>query len=289
MRVKGAPCRVSLTSLPLSQACLFLAALLPAAVHPLMFQPLDCADIYNDGSTASGVYRIYPAGSTSPVYVYCDMDTEGGKWTVFQRRTDGTLNFYRGWEQYRRGFGHAAGEYWLGLETIHLLTLRKKYELRVDLQDFEGGRAHASYSSFSLSPLAVNAEVDGYTLHISGFQDGGAGDSLTAINNGQKFSTFDRDQDPENLNCAEVYYGAFWYGPGCHVANPNGLYLWGSYPRGWVGVVWHTWKGSSYSLKHIEMKMRPVSLALSETVTGSQQSLLSLSDHEMLNQDTEPL
>lgn len=27
---------------------------------------------------------------------------------------DGTVNFYRGWNQYKNGFGHAAGEYWLG-------------------------------------------------------------------------------------------------------------------------------------------------------------------------------
>lgn len=48
----------------------------------LMFQPLDCADIYNDSSFTSGVYLIYPAGSNSGQYVYCDMETDGGKWTV---------------------------------------------------------------------------------------------------------------------------------------------------------------------------------------------------------------
>lgn len=48
----------------------------------LMFQPLDCADIYNDSSWTSGVYMIYPAGPNSGRYVYCDMETDGGKWTV---------------------------------------------------------------------------------------------------------------------------------------------------------------------------------------------------------------
>lgn len=62
-----------------------------------------------------------------------------------------------------------------GLETIHLLTLRKNYELRVDMEDFDGMRVHANYSSFSISPGAVNAEVDGYRLHVSGFRNGGAG------------------------------------------------------------------------------------------------------------------
>ncbi|KAG5267476.1 hypothetical protein AALO_G00222190 [Alosa alosa] len=43
---------------------------------------VDCADICNDGPQASGVYTIYPAGPNSAQYVYCDMDTEGGKWMV---------------------------------------------------------------------------------------------------------------------------------------------------------------------------------------------------------------
>ncbi|KAJ8384659.1 hypothetical protein AAFF_G00199910 [Aldrovandia affinis] len=141
------------------------------ALTSLMFQPLDCADIYNDGPQPSDVYRIYPAGPLSPVYVFCDMDTDGGKWTVIQRRMDGTVNFYRGWDQYKSGFGNAAGEYWLGLETLHLLTLRKKYELRVDMEDFEGGEVHSQYSSFSVDP-----ERKWYMLHVSGYIDGGAGE-----------------------------------------------------------------------------------------------------------------
>ncbi|XP_041934268.1 microfibril-associated glycoprotein 4-like isoform X1 [Alosa sapidissima] len=238
------------------QLLLALCVLLPVAVQSLMFQPLDCADIYNDGSGRSGVYRIYPAGPNSGRYVYCDMDTEGGKWTVFQRRMDGTVNFYRGWEQYKNGFGHAAGEYWLGLETIHLLTLRKNYELRVDMEDFNGARVYANYTSFSISPQAINAEVDGYRLHVSGFRNGGAGDSLTYAN-GEKFSTFDKDQDSWGNNCALTRRGGFWF-KSCQYTNPNGLYLWGEVTD--IGLHWYHWKSNYYSLKSISMKMRPVSL-----------------------------
>lgn len=45
-------------------------------------QPLDCDDIYAQGYQEDGVYLIYPHGPSVPVPVFCDMTTEGGKWTV---------------------------------------------------------------------------------------------------------------------------------------------------------------------------------------------------------------
>ncbi|XP_061564332.1 microfibril-associated glycoprotein 4-like isoform X1 [Cololabis saira] len=235
-----------------------LSALLPLLVsmvtscHGLIL-PLDCNDIHNsNGNKLSGVYTIYPIGATSAVQVYCDMDSLGGGWTVFQRRMDGTVNFYRGWDQYKMGFGTAGGEYWLGLENLFHLSLRKKYELLVDMEDFEGNKASARYSSFSVSP-----ESFGYTLHVSGFTNGGAGDSLS-YHNGQKFSTFDKDQDSWGTNCARSRLGAFWYNA-CYHANPNAVYRWGvDATINYVGVEWYTWKGRNYSLKTISMKIRPV-------------------------------
>ncbi|XP_059989991.1 microfibril-associated glycoprotein 4 isoform X3 [Lagenorhynchus albirostris] len=137
-------------------------------------QPLDCDDIYAQGYQADGVYLIYPSGPSVPVPVFCDMTTEGGKWTVFQKRFNGSVSFFRGWNDYKLGFGRADGEYWLGLQNLHLLTLKQKYELRVDLEDFENNTAFAKYGEFSISPNAVSAEEDGYSLHVAGFEDGGA-------------------------------------------------------------------------------------------------------------------
>uniref|UniRef100_A0A665VJU4 Microfibril-associated glycoprotein 4-like n=1 Tax=Echeneis naucrates TaxID=173247 RepID=A0A665VJU4_ECHNA len=215
--------------------------------------PLDCSDIYHhDNRQPSGVYTIYPIGATSASQVYCDMDSEGGRWTVFQRRMDGTVNFYRPWDQYKAGFGSAAGEYWLGLDTLFLLTLRKKYELLVDMESFHGAKVYARYSSFSIEP-----ESQGFKLKVSGFTDGGAGDALT-YHNGQNFTTFDKDQDSAEKNCARLHLGAFWY-KDCNQANPNGAYRWGHAPfLQHVGVLWTPWKGKHYSLKSIAMKIRPV-------------------------------
>ncbi|KAF4118006.1 microfibril-associated glycoprotein 4-like [Onychostoma macrolepis] len=222
------------------------------------FKPLDCSDIYNSGQTVSGIYSIYPAGDV-PVWVYCQMisdmnDKDKGGWTVIQRRMDGSINFYQPWKEYKTGFGTTEGEYWLGLENMYQLTHNRKYMLRVDLEDFDGRKGFARYSSFSVGP-----ETDGYTLQVAGFKDGGAGDSLTDHND-QKFSTFDKDQDAYGNNCAKEYLGAFWY-KFCHTANPNGMYLWGEDNTHYgIGVVWSTWKNSfTVSMKSFSMKIKRVS------------------------------
>uniref|UniRef100_A0A5F8GI20 Microfibril associated protein 4 n=1 Tax=Monodelphis domestica TaxID=13616 RepID=A0A5F8GI20_MONDO len=146
-----------------------------ALEKPCAQQPLDCDDIYAQGYRTDGVYLIYPSGPSVPVPVFCDMSTEEGKWTVFQKRFNGSVSFFRGWNDYKLGFGRADGEYWLGLQNLHLLTLKQKYELRVDLEDFENNTAYAKYTEFSISPNAINAEEDGYALYVTGFVDGGAG------------------------------------------------------------------------------------------------------------------
>ncbi|MXQ93282.1 hypothetical protein E5288_WYG003646 [Bos mutus] len=212
--------------------------------------PLDCDDIYAQGYQADGVYLIYPSGPSVPVPVFCDMTTEGGKWTV---SGGGTGDTSRGCEPGTMLTAPIAPPF-SGLQNMHLLTLKQKYELRVDLEDFENNTAFAKYADFSISPNAVSAEEDGYTLYVSGFEDGGAGDSLT-YHSGQKFSTFDRDQDLFVQNCAALSSGAFWF-RSCHFANLNGFYLGGSHLSYANGINWAQWKGFYYSLKRTEMKIR---------------------------------
>ncbi|CAH2308078.1 microfibril-associated glyco 4 [Pelobates cultripes] len=218
--------------------------------------PADCDEWYAMGSEASGVHVIYPAGPQSAVPVYCDMTTDEGKWTVIQKRFNGSLAFFRGWTDYKLGFGRADGEYWLGLHNVYLLTLKRKYELRVDLGDFENNTAYAKYSDFALSPKAINPEEDGYALYVEGFHDGGAGDALS-YHNGMKFSTYDSDRDTYTQNCAALSTGGFWF-KSCHQANLNGPYLGGVHLSYASGVIWFPWKGYYYSLKTTEMKIRRV-------------------------------
>lgn len=76
------------------------------------------------GHLEYGIYTIKPTSSAKPFQVLCDMQTQGGGWTQIQKRVDGRTNFYRGWTDYKFGFGYLdeGHEFWLGNEKIHQLT-----------------------------------------------------------------------------------------------------------------------------------------------------------------------
>ena len=109
----------------------------------------NCAELYKSGERISGVYTIDPDGSGA-FDVFCDQTTAGGGWTVFQKRMDGSVDFYRGWTDYKNGFGNLNGEFWLGLDKINRLT-KTKNRLRVDLEDTKGKTAYAEYDMFAVT------------------------------------------------------------------------------------------------------------------------------------------
>ena len=166
---------------------------------------------------------------------------------MFQRRQDGSQDFYLGWSEYKAGFGQLTGEFWLGLDKIHRLTASRPSELRVEVGDWSGGRAYAKYGSFG-----VGDEQSLYQLSVGSYS-GSAGDSLARHNN-MKFSTKDRDNDQwSGGNCAVSKTGAWWY-EGCHDSNLNGRYLGNT--RSDKGVNWLKYI-SPLSMKFAEMKLRP--------------------------------
>ena len=165
------------------------------------------------GNRTSGIYTINP-NAIQPFTVFCDMETNKGGWTVIQRRSDGSVDFFRNWLEYKVGFGALEKEFWLGNDKIHRLTKRKDMMIRFDLKGFLGKVWFAEYRLFY-----IDGETDNYKVYISG-HSGSARDVFSGMN-GLQFSTKDRDHDTSKDNCATLYHGAWWYGA-CHTSDLNG-------------------------------------------------------------------
>ncbi|KAL0985510.1 hypothetical protein UPYG_G00157840 [Umbra pygmaea] len=213
--------------------------------------PTDCSQEFLNGALHSGEVDIYPQGKEGKaVRVYCDMETEGGGWTVFQRRLNGKENFYRTWRDYSNGFGNLSEEFWLGNEHLHTLTSMGPVNLRVDLRS-DNHLAFAHYTNFT-----INSEAQYYAIQVSGYT-GTAGDSMK-YHNGRPFSTKDKDPHPLGIHCARAYMGGWWY-KNCYKTNLNGLYGTDSNNQ---GVVWIDWKGKDSSIPFTEMKLRPAGFSI---------------------------
>ena len=156
------------------------------------------------------------------------METDGGGWTVIQRRTgDPFVDFFRNWDEYKEGFGDLQYDHWLGNKYLHVMSLTGQClganDLRIELERQDNGqKLFAKYDHWS-----VNSEYHKYQLSIGGYS-GNAGDSLRPHND-MFFTTYDRDNDRHpKMNCAYTNTkGGFWYNA-CTPANLNGRII----PRG---------------------------------------------------------
>lgn len=219
-------------------------------VHVNMIPP-SCASV---NSKDTDTYYINPSGWEGDSFlVLCNFEKNfnlGGGWTVFQRRIDGSVDFYQNWESYKNGFGDVNGEHWLGLEKLHLMTKSGRNELLLLLEDFEGKSAYAFYDEFK-----VASEAEKYKLTV-GKHSGTADDSLT-LHNGMKFTTSDQDNNPVDgkLNCAIYFKGAWWFEK-CYKSHLNGQYYQKGNHLDKKGVHWHGFPRADYSLKSTTMMFR---------------------------------
>ncbi|XP_043973414.1 angiopoietin-related protein 7 [Gambusia affinis] len=212
----------------------------------------DCASLYEKNYKISGEYKL-PKDEflgAPELSVFCDMETNGGGWTLIQRRKIGLTSFNRDWKQYKNGFGSIRGDFWLGNDHIFRLT-RQPSTLRIELEDWEGQTRYAEYGFFT-----VGNELNSYKLFIANYS-GNAGNSLRYHNN-TNFSTMNKDNDKCVDDCAALRKGGYWYNC-CTDSNLNGvLYRYGEHTKGTDGITWYAWHGPNYSLKRVEMKVRPV-------------------------------
>ncbi|XP_049630930.1 ficolin-3 [Suncus etruscus] len=210
--------------------------------------PRKCQELLSQGATLSGWYHLcLPEGRV--LSVFCDMDTAGGGWLVFQRRQDGSVDFFRSWSSYKAGFGSQESEFWLGNENLYQLTLQGTWELRVELEDFEGNHTFAQYSTFRLL-----GEADHYQLVLGNFLGGTAGDSLS-LHGGKPFTTKDVDHDTSSGNCAKIVHGAWWYAA-CYKSNLNGRYAVSKATAYAYGIDWATGLGVGHPYRKVRMMIR---------------------------------
>uniref|UniRef100_A0A0A1WX60 Fibrinogen C domain-containing protein 1 n=1 Tax=Zeugodacus cucurbitae TaxID=28588 RepID=A0A0A1WX60_ZEUCU len=200
------------------------------------------------GSFKSGIYNIkLDKFSATPFDVFCNEETDYGGWLVIQRRVSDSVGFYRGWQDYKKGFGELAGNYWIGLEKLHALTSSCQQELYIELQKLNGDSYHARYTEF-----LIGSESEGYPLKVLGNYTGTAGDSMI-FHVGMKFTTRDSDNDnaPQG-NCAIDYKGAWWFDR-CFTSHLNGKRI--------QNMTWNT-LGNMEALKSALMMIRPTDKCL---------------------------
>ncbi|XP_034116729.2 angiopoietin-related protein 7-like [Drosophila albomicans] len=198
-------------------------------------------------SSLTGLVEI-PVYVRNTNYYSCDSSIAGPGWIVMQRRIDGRLNFNRNWADYRKGFGELNGEFFMGLEEIHLLTTSQPHELYILLVDFANRERYARYSDFS-----IGSEEESYELKELGSYSGNAGDALRSHELTQ-FSTPDRDNDLDKDSCAENFRSGWWFSK-CYECNLNGEYTKAD-PRSddLQSIEWRTWKHKP--LKFSQMMIR---------------------------------
>ncbi|KAH8370841.1 hypothetical protein KR093_005188, partial [Drosophila rubida] len=156
----------------------------------------------------SGVQQI-KVGVVNVVDVLCNSQLAGPGWLVIQQRIGGKEDFNRDWAAYRKGFGSLDGDFFLGLETIHLLTSSQPHELYVHLVLSNGTIVYARYDDFKISD-----EENGYKLSL-GEKSGTAENDALRDGVNLEFSTFDRDNDEAVTNCAVEFSSGWWYSK-CH-------------------------------------------------------------------------
>ncbi|NXD06649.1 ANGP1 protein, partial [Nothocercus nigrocapillus] len=203
----------------------------------------DCADVYQSGLNKSGVYTIYINNVSDPKKVFCNMEIAGGGWTVIQHREDGSLDFQKGWKDYK--MVRRKNVEWPYSSSFYVYTTEGKSCVERDLD----------LLLFLLVTLIVFSCC--FRLYLKG-HSGTAGKQSSLILHGAEFSTKDADNDNCMCKCALMLTGGWWF-DACGPSNLNGIFYTAGQNHGKLnGIKWHYFKGPSYSLRSTTMMIRPL-------------------------------
>ena len=220
----------------------------------------DCLEHRNRGYTVDGLYTLTMNGYKI-VDAFCDQTTDGGGWTVIQRRMDGSINFFRRWKEYKKGFGQLQREHWLGNENIYLLSAQAIIpgsEAMIQLKI--RGRGESMFTE-RYGFIQIDSEYNNYMLHVKKPSGTFSPTYFTSYNHLTEFSTYDKDNDKGSKHCArDTQFSGWWIngsGNSCTTAKASYTNLNGPYDelrtRTWYNRI--CWASSNHP-SFTEMKVR---------------------------------
>ena len=138
------------------------------------------------------------------VVVYCK-----NGWTIILSRGqfgNSATYFERNWQSMEQPFGDPEKEFWIGLENLYNLTnIKDYYALKVEMEGANGVDKIAVYHGFKLvDTVFYTLNMGEYNGTLSTAEDG------FALHDGNKFSTYDDDNDQCACSCAAAYDGPGW-------------------------------------------------------------------------------
>ena len=211
----------------------------------------NCLNWYNAGARSNGVYKVSLTKKITRK-VYCYMEGEEGGWMAFQRRFDGSVNFERNWNDYKKSFGNHDSEYWLGNDLLHELTSSRRHNLFVLATDFSEVSQTKRFSHFTIGSKQEKYKFD-YASVLPCYSQYELFEELKTM----KFTTIDQDNDLSGVNCAVSFHGGWWHNK-CHKDFMNGKYHPTEACNNGEGIDWLGWKTYIKSLKSTSMMMKPM-------------------------------
>ncbi|XP_005109898.2 ficolin-1-B [Aplysia californica] len=180
-------------------------------------------------------------------YVPCDGDTDGGRWTVIQRRIHSDGYFTQDWLRYEIGFGFPEDDFWLGLHSVSELTRLWTHQLRVDFTTKNGRDYNFTYNLFRILPGQQH-----FRLQVAE-PDPPSPESKSLLElNDIGFTNADKYNGPSGKICSKSYSSGWWY-TGCDVDTK--VYLNGQKSLNWVDSKWAPLTDNDPIVKS-EMKIR---------------------------------